>query len=151
MGCDIHCYAEVKIDHKWISTNKLFKTDGWYGECLFNNLFYYRSYNTFAFLADVRNYANIEPLLYPRGIPDDCSNYIRNKYDAWGCDAHSASHIYLNELESYDYNKIILNERDNNIKESVRDFLGESYFNYLSSLRSLGYSHDIRIVFWFDN
>lgn len=120
MGCDIHSFAEHKVDGKWIESN---------GDLPFDC----RSYGIFAFLAGVRNYAHCECITgEPRGLPTD-SEYLNTPLDKpegysysgyhngtattvgerYTCDIdyHSHSHIYLKELLEFDYDKTFWNRR----------------------------------------
>lgn len=67
MGCDIHSFAEVRKDGKWIRVEEpVF--DG-LGDKKTSEPFGWRSYSTFGFLADVRNYIATAYQLANRG---DC-------------------------------------------------------------------------------
>jgi hypothetical protein len=101
MGCDIHMWVEVlQPDGKWdtlsrpsTEKNLLGMAWGWAD---------YRSYDTFAFLADVRNgYGTNDrcvPLARARGWPDDVSAEPLQKSDDYGDDGHSHSWFTLREL-----------------------------------------------------
>ena len=114
MGCDIHMIAQVrdKYDHKWKN--------------LPNKVYDWRSYNTFAILADVRNgrgFAGIktgegyQPISQPKGLPeeidlaDEGESAKLYEYE-WYKDEpgkfitrwlgdHSHSYLTLKELEDY--------------------------------------------------
>ena len=92
MGCDIHCNLEYKRNREsnWFDIdlykrNKYFGIDGCEDEPEFWKVSLYndRSYFLFGLLAGVRNY-NVEPIIKPRGIPDDVSESIKKHYDNWG-------------------------------------------------------------------
>jgi len=143
MGCDIHAYLEKK--------NAEGKYD--YVEDVFED----REYNFFAFLADVRNYSNIEPIIPPRrGMPADVSSYVRAEREQWGSDGHSASWIDVDELFDFDYSKYTHtsystwggNSRGTVLPITYQDFLGE---HTMKKILRLGKLIDHRIVFWFDN
>lgn len=97
MGCDIHCYVEVKKDGNW-KFNKELDLD--------------RNYNLFACLADVRNcrgFAGCKtgdgftPLSGPKDLPVDCSDKVRKESYGWSGDGHSHSYLTLSELLNKDY------------------------------------------------
>lgn len=116
MGCDIHLNVEV-------ATNKSDQCTSW--SLVQNELCvlkygytrHYidlgwgegRNYNTFAMLADVRNYSSFEnmdeksfePMSTPKGTPNDMSDDLHNLYHGWGSDAHSASYFTLKELVDF--------------------------------------------------
>jgi hypothetical protein len=139
MGCDIHLYVEVEVDGKWHT---------------YNHPNVKRNYELFAKMAGVRNYAEIEPIVAPRGFPTDASLVCRLDYENWGIDAHTAS--YLNEKE--------IDQLVSWCKEQVwgtKFFWFEYQFGFLfgNSLYHLTeYKDDypasiqaVRLVFWFDN
>lgn len=143
MGCDIHVYAErcvsglvwTKIDTR-------------------ENLFDWRSYDLFAFLAGVRNQHDIAPISEPRGIPSDVSPGVYSVFDRWRSSQHSASWLSLEELTSFDYSAPVSfaksERRDKQWadKKTWREFLGDDFFDELNKLKDLNAE---RIVFWFDN
>lgn len=134
MGCDIHSFAEKK------------NSDGTYSP-VFYTPFEDRHYGLFAFLADVRNYSQIEPLSQPRGMPADASQAIVDELKSWEDDAHSVSYFTLAELVRVDYEKKIEDHRSV-VTESLRDFLGTDYFYSLKRMNDLAVD---RVIFWFDN
>lgn len=115
MGCDIHLYAEVKVDGKWASRENWCRE---YDDQDADNvpykdrLYTKRSYDTFAILADVRNgrgFAGIvtgegfNPISAPRGLPPDVSPQVKAQSNSWDGDGHSHSWLTLNELLDYDW------------------------------------------------
>lgn len=86
MGCDIHGWVEMK-DGNW----------GWDAVVNIDSLIN-RGYDAFAYLFGVRNYANFEALFEDRGIPEGASWKLRQDYEHWGEDAHSASYATLTEI-----------------------------------------------------
>lgn len=179
MGCDIHPHVEVKVDDKWeISTEEVFSLDSfdrdYYKKEKSSEPFDWRSYSMFGFLAGVRNYDHCIPISEPKGLPDDCSEEIKEAYEDYSSDAHSCSYLTLRELSEFDYNKEFWNRRifkptynadgstsggnGASLAEegegkiiTYRENLGEWYFRHLEEMRELGESDDVRIVFWFDN
>ncbi len=175
MGCDIHSYAEVrnKETGKWeqafnfvtlndFDKNYLNREKGDYP-------FDWRAYGMYGFLAGVRNYSCIDPIVEPRGIPEDVSDTVKSEYDYWGWDAHTPSHIYLRELVEFDYTQKFWNRRITKqtgpnswtgaaLAEEgegevlpINDFLSEMFFQHIEDLKTLGDLDDVRVVFWFDN
>src|SRR6184192_3698982 len=134
MGCDIHSFAEHKVDGKWIQATDFVKLGefdrSYYKKDYGSSPFDWRCYGIFAFLAGVRNYSHCECITSePRGLPIDSellnapldkpesftyggySNGIATtKGETITCDIdyHSHSHIYLNELLEFDYDKVFL-------------------------------------------
>jgi len=133
MGCDCHFYVErwtssnnyegprdlsedreqklnevledVPSKFRWVSADKWEKDgDEW---SVPYNLEYYngRNYYLFAILADVRNDGDVEPINYPKGIPDDASTGYLYKCDQWDSDAHSHSYFTLDELLNVDWSE----------------------------------------------
>jgi hypothetical protein len=152
MGCDIHVYAERKINGKYWSAGV--------PECLG-----YMSYRLFGFLAGVRNYSAVEPISLPRGIPEDASPLVKGEHEGWSCDAHNASWLSIEELAEFDYSKETEDRRCSVTKGNFTDggctcepgqgdkmsyeqFLGEDFVKAIQEMKEDGVD---RIVFWFDN
>lgn len=119
MGTDISLFVE-KFNHqtkKW----EYLSPDGTipYGskkeaeEFDYNYYTFYhggRNYRLFAVLAGVRNYADIEPIDDPRGIPEDSCKEIVKHVKYWDNDAHSKSYFTLKELLEFDWSKNVYQE-----------------------------------------
>lgn len=154
MGCDIHSYAERKnAGGQWEVVPKLQP---------FND----RSYGTFGFLADVRNYSGLTPIAEQRGMPEDTSAEAAEAYECWSSDAHSASWLTVAELAAFDYDaqcedRRVTRQLAPNLysggrtcepgegkTQTYREFLGEWFFKDLQELQAAGAE---RIVFWFDS
>lgn len=154
MGCDIHSHAERRgADGTW----KLVQ-----GVHPFSD----RSYEIFGFLAGVRNYSAVTPIVQPRGFPKDACTQVVREFKSWEGDAHTPSWITLQELLGYDYEQTMEDRRctrqlgpnhftgaatcapGEGEKQTVRQFLGPAFFQDLAKLQSAGAD---RIVFWFDN
>lgn len=101
MGCDIHVYAEYrkKNSYKWEADpiHKITEEDDhyMYVESLPDGG---RDYSFFYALAGVR-YGDIEPIIAPRGVPDDVSDRIKTAIDLYGPDGHSHTYFSLEEYE----------------------------------------------------
>ena len=177
MGCDIHSFAEKKVNNKWEKIGEHFSLGDWekqhYKKEKGENPFDWRSYSMFAFLADVRNYDHCEPVSKPKGLPNDVCDEVKKEYEDWECDDHSASYLTLKELLEFDYDKVFWNRRISRttynenggsftngaaIAEeregthvTYREKLGEFFFTHLEELKELGNPDEVRVVFWFDN
>lgn len=154
MGCDIHSYAEKKVDGKFVCVT------------LPREPFGDRSYGTFAFLAGVRNYSGVPALQEPRGFPEDASPEVKEMYNGWGSNGHTASFLDLEQLTSFNYDAIMEDRRYtkqislNSFNGGAtcepgqgkmvtwRKFLGRCFFNDIDMLKEAGVD---RIVFWFDS
>jgi len=115
MGCDIHLYAEKRVDGAWVSADTW--TDDEYEpgrkKVAYSGRFYTgRNYDLFSILADVRNgvgFAGVKtgdgfvPMADPRGLPSDCSDAVRAESDAWDADGHSHSSLTVAEIMAYDW------------------------------------------------
>ena len=147
MGCDIHSYAEKRVNGKW--------------EELDFSPFHWRQYGVFGFLAGVRNYSGVPVLAAPRGLPRDASDYVREESDSWNGDGHTHSWLSVEELSAFDYDaavedrRITVNNDGGCTAEpgggemtTWREFLGPKFFDDLTRLKAEGAE---RIVFWFDN
>jgi len=143
MGCDIHVNTEKFVNGKWININKgVKKLPSEFNE----NPLEYRSYKTFRFLADVRNYTLEDwgdkskryekPILDEnRGIPEDCSEETFNDWRSWEGDGHSPTWYLLSELIEWNKDK-----NDGNFNEII------SFYNQLHIQPEL-----LRLVIFFDN
>lgn len=152
MGCDIHAYVERRDGSgNWEYDAACPMFDG-------------RNYSLFGWLADVRNYSKVPSIVAGRGLPADVSDAVREDYDEWGCDAHSASWVSADELARFDYEVTFEDLRttvggngghtaDPGGGEVVtyRQFLGAWYFAELDTLKRLAEGGPTRVVFWFDN
>lgn len=104
MGCDIHAFAEVKINGKW-KINKSINID--------------RNYDLFSMLANVRNgygFAGVKtgegfiPISEPKGVPSNCSNEYIEKVSDWDGDGHSHSWLTLKEIKDFDWGQISIKQ-----------------------------------------
>lgn len=121
----------------------------------------FSDYPIFAFLADVRNYSELKPLSFPRGVPknsDLYQSYISRHVN------HSGSFLELNEIIEFDYDKKFENMTYNNrisigllsgtgfknhsdvVMCTYREFLGINFFSVIKKLIPLKVD---RIVFYF--
>jgi hypothetical protein len=147
MGTDINIRAERKIDGVWTVVEV--------------SAFDCRSYGVFGFLANVRNYSRIPPIAELRGLPNDCSVAASD----WLEDCHSTSWLSIAELLAFDYDQTFEDRRTSKTignvtignhtaepgggkKMTIREFLGERFFEDLGRLQQSGAE---RIVFGFDS
>ena len=152
MGCDIHIWAEKQNADGSSTIDKLdYASEP-------------RCYGAFAFLADVRNYAGIEPLSEPRGIPTDCPSDLHDLLEDGNY--HSHSWFTLDELNDVDYDKPVENRRysaelfpgfvSGSLTAPVgqgkmiplRHLISEQYVSLFKRLKDEGCT---RIIFAFDN
>jgi hypothetical protein len=153
MGTDISSYVEIHRDGRWIVPSEVrFKPIDEYedGSAPFQG----RDYGLFGFLADVRNYAECPTITPCRGLPDDVSDEVAKKYDSQSEFVFGTSWLTLAELLAYDYDRTFVNQRPSPWQmphATVRDFLGDRYFERLAELGNLGAPDEVRVVFWFDS
>lgn len=150
MGCDIHSHAERRVNGKWEVVKDAFTLDDfdreYYGREKGDSPFRWRSYSMFGFLAGVRSHW-CNPIVEPRGFPDDTTDEVREDYEYWGSDAHTPSFLTAKELLEFNYDKPVFKGSE----ETYRDNLSGMFFIHLEDLAKLGNPEDVRIVFWFDN
>lgn len=111
----------------------------------------------FAFLADICNDDNVEPIDLPRGLPLDVSSDVSAGFFRrleLGYLLHSVSWLSLAELIAFDYDAPP-DRRDEAVCpdvewdwESWRSYLGKAYFKDLKKLKK---SKVDRIIFCFDD
>lgn len=157
MGCDIHCYVEYKRPD-W-------KTWSGFGGRINPG----RSYYLFSKMAGVRSSGEINPVVPPRGFPDDCA------YDATGdhylfvtetegeryCTAAQASRYVEHGSQWKDDGKQFVTHPDHHshswltpdeFAEAIADASNEEYRAILAAMRSFeSQGCAARLVFWFDN
>jgi hypothetical protein len=136
----------------------------------FEEPFYSRNYGVFGFLANVRNYSHVPPIAEVKyAIPEDATPETVEHFASWEGNRHSASWVTLKQLLAVDYEKKFWNRRvtkqtapncwdgaalaneGEGTRETLRDFLGATFFVHLETLKTLGKPEDVRVIFWFDN
>jgi hypothetical protein len=122
MGCDIHTFIEKKpntpatgVSRQTWGSADFFEMNKYFNptdadedaEPEFSRIEVCgsRNYNLFAILANVRN-QDMPYICKPKGIPDDCSDYVEKQHEREIDDLHSASWFTLFELKEY-RNKVI--------------------------------------------
>lgn len=169
MGCDIHSFAERKKETKWVLVTDVFPLSnfdkGWYKKEKGDHPFDWRSYNMFGFLANVRNYSEVPTIAEPKhAIPEDASPEVKEAWADWEGDGHTATWLTVKQLLDFNYDQVFWDKRvmrdgdgASTAEEgegehlTIREFLGELFFDHLEVLKSLGDPESVRIVFWFDN
>ncbi len=155
MGCNIHAFIEAKkrtklFQKKWklvdVYPYKKRNEDGGYDHHSSRN------YPLYAYMADVRNYAENSVAIIPRrGVPKDASDTYREivKYD--GSDGHSHSWLSLDELRKipWDRRYDIGTSYETTLKKFSKEFWQEIMLP-METIEALG-THDVRLVFHFDN
>lgn len=71
-----------------------------------------RNYRVFAVLADVRNGLGFNPIDYPRGLPDDVTEEVKEESDSYGEDGHSHSYLTLREIKEFDWDGQFVDRTD---------------------------------------
>ena len=142
MGCDIHLFAEIKVNGVWHCHTVLDVR---------------RNYELFNKMAGVRG-DGLGVIAAPKGLPDDLSVVTQLYVEHWNEDGHT--HSWLNAEEIY-----LLEEWMEEFGHTFRQFAGLPWtpdnLGYLFG-SSYGAWHtypndrpdgieDIRFVFWFDN
>lgn len=175
MGCDIHAFVEVRtLEGKWEANKReVFGLDEFYKKRYEKDKTahpnFHRNYALFAFLADVRNYSACEPLLLPRGLPDEVSQEIKNEYKRCQDGYPLASYFTLQELLDFDYDQFFWDRRtkkevspgffredafathENEGKiVTYREHVGQQYWQRVEEMKGLGEPERVRMVFWFD-
>jgi len=143
MGCDIHVFAEIQINGKWI---------------LYSQPRIRRWYELFGKMAGVRDDSQ-EPISTPKGLPKDISAGTALEVKWWDSDAHTFSWFDDKEISDlYSWvNKELRAEAWKWDHEQIGylhgnswgDFYGEIFYDFDGD-----YPQDvggIRWVFWFDN
>jgi hypothetical protein len=136
MGCDIHLFIELKIDDRW----------EFYAHPDIN-----RWYDFFGILAGVRSLE--EPLVPPRGIPNDLSGTVKLYWKRWEADGHTPSWITTKEFPKL---QKWLQQYKLSLEETIFNgvyFFDYSFFEWKEVVQTQGFTNltDIRFVFWFDN
>lgn len=126
-----------------------------------------QDYGVYAVLANVRNSICVEPIAFPRGLPDDLSASVRERH-AYETSSrvtqghHHESWFSLHELQSFDWDQPLrdLNLTADGSRRREEDGLviyrdvvrsAELLTRILPFLRAqVADPRDVRMVFWFD-
>ena len=101
MGCDIHSYVEHRNrEGNWVPIQMQVRYGTWDGKDGCRDVYPVdiRNYQLFGILAGVR-FCPADPIVEPRGIPSDVSDYVRGKYEENEDDWHTPSWYSLYELK----------------------------------------------------
>ena len=150
MGCDIYTYAERKTENGYEFIED-FRSFAW------------RYYGMFGFLAGVRNYSDVTPIVDPRGLPNDISTSVEDKLK-WS-EAYSSSWLSVKELVEFDYEATMEDRRvtlqtgpnswdggqtskpGGGKTKTYREFLGQAFLDDIQTLQEIDAD---RVIFWFD-
>ncbi len=130
MGADIHSFAEVRKNGKWLRVEEPVFDD--YGNEKTTEPFGWRSYAVFGFLADVRNYSHCTPISEPKGLPDD-SEWLNSPSK------------YAYEVNPMSGEPILENERETN-KNDVQEDGNYHSMSWLTLKELLDYDYEQK--FW---
>jgi len=149
MGCDIHLFAEKKVNDKWVSIDKYTKNPdfGEYDNREFviereNQVYRGRNYNLFCALAGVRSFhfsGTPSMVSEPKGLPEDCCEEIKKESALYGSDGHSHSWNTLAELEAFNWDEY--GKTCDEFRSRVFPKLKEASED----------PNNVRIVYFFDN
>jgi hypothetical protein len=138
MGCDIHCFAEVKINGRWEH----------YGEIRI-----FRNYALFSQMADCGRGVE-RPISNNKGLPNDITFLTKYHRERWGGDGHSDSWFSPREVgRLFAWAEDDFAENFWRFELEQTGFLfgsGWADFEKYSEDRPAGLE-DFRWVFWFDS
>jgi hypothetical protein len=150
MGCDIHMSIEMRgAGGVWTRAEDLVPNTDKYDfpdeeDYRYEEWYTGRSYHDFGILAGVRG--TRLPIIEPRGLPADASEYVKKEYELAIDYVHTAHYYTLAEILPFTSRFTIgLAPRSSEVITVV---------NRMQRLAAeeLGGNHDrIRMVFWFDN
>ena len=110
MGTSITLFIEKLTDSGWVPAQKVVPKEDLWGVSYViadeDKLRINGNYVLFALLAGVRNAQKLTPIAPRRGIPDDASIIVRQRWQDGldGCMVHSPTHYLVSELNGYDWN-----------------------------------------------
>jgi hypothetical protein len=91
----------------------------------------------------VRNGYDVDPIDFPRGIPDDLSSGYMYIVDRWEGDGHSHSYFTLHELLNVDWSKY---------EKSGRVGWLDEFMETIEQMKSIDPDpKNVRCCFFFDN
>lgn len=174
MGTSIHTFMEYKnTNNNWIEFK--FNNRKKYG--IWNNDYY----PWLKFIGNISRVDSIEfddivyyiepfkliDYPYSYGLPLDISPTVFEKYEKHIHDYHSCAYYTLEELQNFNYNKILSIKYIKNVANAVlkkvknpdestsyREFLGNDYFTFIQNLEKFKKKkkcNEIRVIIWFDN
>jgi hypothetical protein len=138
MGCDIHLHTEIKINGTWHHY-----TEPRVPRC----------YELFGLMAGVRG--DNDPIVAPKGFPDDSSEVSRLMFERDGPDAHTPSWIDAVEIKKLykEIEKLPVKIYKYGINWEIFGYCTgngwDAWVDYPNERAK--WIEDIRWVFWFDN
>ena len=149
MGCDITSYVEHRNrEGNWVPIQMQVRYGTWDGKNGYRDVYPVdiRNYQLFGILAGVR-FCPADPIVEPRGIPSDVSDYVRDKYEENEDDWHTPSWYSLYELKLAVKDKDRYDEEERGLIQGVInaiEFMRDAAWVFVDDI-------DVRMVFWFDN
>lgn len=173
MGCDIHLFAEKKVNGKWVTLDKWSDNpdcvegndDGerpkiikWgYGENNRQSDDFYtggRNYNLFCALAGVRahQFNGTPPMVAPaKGFPNDACEETKSEYKMWNGDAHTPSWLTLKEIWAFQWSEFYGDTCKKFVMEMIEKMETAKREVLTEDIDTEKPEEKVRIVFWFDN
>lgn len=171
MGTDIHAHFEIFQADQWVRVQVLPDIKNWDDltqeeeQAHWNlPLFMDRDPELFAVLAGVNNHFGIQPIMPPRGIPEDLSTDVRVLWveaHRWS-EVHTPSWLLLQELLDFDWSQALpVTNKENTLEkrwirpswDTYADLVEDSKFITRGLPELLSMVSDprhLRMVFWFD-
>lgn len=158
MGTDLHLYLEHKNAEtgNWEPMNLYIDKNG---EKKYVDIYHGRYYLLFGQLAGVR--VMIEPFVYPRGLPNDLSDFVREEYEKGNDKLDNDETVnWFHDMFWYDYVELKLYSKTD--KATIEDWEKEPVNPTEDLMRDIDFvldmydiwdpkPGDIRIVGWFDS
>lgn len=153
IGADVHAYLEKfnKETRQWENANLYKKNSD--GTFTLVNFYNGRNYDLFGKLAGVRG--SEDPMVYPRGLPDDLSPEVKEEFGD-GLDWHSATWYDMRELEllvKAGEGKVPCWDEDDNMTtyDPVADFVEAARVALDMQWIWVYNMNEVRVVIWFDS
>lgn len=130
MGCDIHIYTEANITvngkEKWWNVDD-WRLNPYFGEDYepeysHKSVYSGRNYELFAYIANVRNYGEVESAGFDRGLPENVSEAVKREFDWWEYDAHTPGWCTLAELKKLSRKTLTTKRQGYVAKEEAKNF-----------------------------
>ena len=151
MGCDIHTYVEKKNEEKdcWEIVS-LYYLDEYSKTLELAEAYSDRCYDLFSLLAGVRG--SYEPLIEPRGLPQDLSSKVETESFYWAEESHSHTWYDLFELALF-VKELRLDENKEAEYALLADFYEtiEDYCSFAHKYVWEAVPGKYRVIMWFDN
>lgn len=151
MGCDIWTFAEKKVDEKynlWKQV-KLYRVRSDNLEVV--GFYEDRNYELFSLLAGVRGWH--EPLIEPRGVPQNMSTDLERQWNSVNEWCHTPTWYSLSEL--FLYRKMFKNRQFESLEEAQ---VYKNFINFVNNIETyLEFAGEFidpekyRVVLWFDS